>query len=272
MAKQYQWRATTDYRSDTSLSYGVIPNTSATWQNGDIGESGRGTWQYWFRDANVNPGGVWSDANSSRVVVTVTQSWTTSVDQKNYLTVTVNTTIDSVVRDDLRGSNTNTPGREITMYEEEGGPAVFIQVDNQLASAHTIAQGPLPLQPDTFVLAPGENASRTTLFLHNKTIGGTSYDDIWIGVQFRNPLPANFRPGATLKGESEYGPTTGVWVTHNDKDAGCHVLADVGNMTWKEMRTVGDGTLQTQAPSILTADDDPDSWYNQRELGAYIRP
>lgn len=271
MIKNYNWRASTRYESTSTLSYGVIPNTEQTWQEAEIGTSGSGTWQYWYRDANRSSGGVWSDADSSRAVLTVTQSWTTSVDQRNNLTVVVNTTIDSLVRDDLRGNNSDTPGRNIIIYEDEGGAPVLSVTDNQVATAHTIYQGPLVLQPETIVLPPGQNAARTTLFLHNNTVGRPTYDHIWVGVEFMNPLPADYRPGATLKTADEYWPTPGgVWVTHNDKNSGCHVLSDVSNMTWKEMRTVGGGVLQTQAPLILNGTDD-DSWYDQRELGKYLR-
>ena len=268
--KKYNWRATTSYNSDTSLSYGVIPNTSSAWQEGNIGTSGSGTWQYWYRDANVAVGGQYTDANSSRVVVTVTQTWNTSVDQRNYLTVTVNTTIDSIVRDDLRGTNQNTPGRNITIYEEQGGASVLSVTDNQVATAHTIYQGPLTLAAETFILPPGENATRTTLFLHNQVVGATSFDDVWVGVQFRNPLPADYRPGATLLSSQEYGPISdGVWMCHNRRNKAAHVLANVDNMTWQEMRTVGgDAGGQGNPPLILTADN-ANSWYNQKELGKY---
>lgn len=269
MAKKYNWRATTQYKSDTSMSYGVIPNTSSTWQDGTAGVAGSGTWQYWYRDANVATGSQYLDANSSRVVVTVTQNWTTTIDQRNYLTVNVNTTIDSIVRDDLRGSNVNTPGRTITIYERQGGPSVLTRTDTQLASAHTIYQGPLTLQPETFVLPPGEGASRATMFLHNQTVGLSSYDDIWIGVEFRNPLPANYRPGATLLSSQEYGNVTdGVWMCHNRRNKAAHVLADVDNMTWKEMRTVGYPDGQGDPPLLLRADNDS-SWYNMAEIGKY---
>lgn len=272
MAKKYNWRATTQYNSDTSLSYGVIPSSSSQWQDGDPTIAGSGTWQYWYRDANVSSGGVYSDANSSRVVVTVTQTWNTSIDRRNYLTVTVNTTIDSIVRDDLRGTNQNTPGRNITLYEDSGGPAVLSVTDSQLAVAHTIYQGPLTLQPETFVLAPGENATRTTLFLHNQTVGYPSYDDIWVGVQFRNPLPANYRPGATLLSSERYWPVTnGVWVSHNDVNGACHVLSNVNQLHWHECRTIGYPDGQGDPPLLLRADNDS-SWYNMAELGKYVRP
>lgn len=266
-SKKYNWRATTQYKSDTSLSYGVIPNTSSTWQDGEAGVAGSGTWQYWYRDANVASGGQYTDANSSRVVVTVTQDWTATIDQRNYLTVNVNTTIDSIVRDDLRGSNVNTPGRTITIYERQGGPSVLTRTDTQLASAHTIYQGPLTLQPETFTLPPGESASRATLFLHNQAVGLLSYDDIWVGVEFRNPLPADYRPGTVLKSTQKYGPVTdGVWMSHNRENKAAHVLKDPSNMTWQEMRTSIFPEIQGNPPLILKADG-PDSWYNMAEIG-----
>ena len=269
MVKKYNWKAATQYNSTTTLSYGVIPSSSSDWQEGNVGTSGSGTWQYWYRDANVASGGQYTDANSSRVVVTVTQTWNTSIDQRNYLTVTVNTTIDSIVRDDLRGTNQNTPGRNITIYEEQGGAAVLSATDNQVAVAHTIYQGPLTLQPEVFILPPGENATRTTLFLHNQTVGYPSYDDIWVGVQFRNPLPADYRPGATLLSSEQYGPVSdGVWMCHNRRDKAAHVLADVDNMVWQEMRTTGYPDGQGNPPLLLRADNDS-SWYNMAEIGSY---
>jgi len=269
MVKKYNWKATTQYNSTTTLSYGVIPSSSSDWQEGSVGTSGSGTWQYWYRDANVASGGQYTDANSSRVVVTVTQTWNTSIDQRNYLTVTVNTTIDSIVRDDLRGTNQNTPGRNITIYEEQGGASVISTTDNQVAVAHTIYQGPLTLQPEVFVLPPGENATRTTLFLHNQTVGYPSYDDIWVGVQFRNPLPADYRPGATLLSSEQYGPVSdGVWMCHNRRNKAAHVLSDVDNMTWHECRTAGYPNGQGNPPLLLRADNDS-SWYNMAEIGSY---
>lgn len=186
----YKWRATTSYQSDTSLSYGVTPNTYQSWQTASTGSASTGEIDYWYRDANVSSGGAYTDANSSRANIYVTDSWTASVDDLNNLTITINTTINSVTRDDLRGSNQNTPGRDIRIYREQGGQPVLSLQDTQLASAHTIWSGPLTLPEYTFTLAPGQSAQRSSLYVHNQTTGYSSYDDIWVGAQFLNDLPA----------------------------------------------------------------------------------
>lgn len=186
----YKWRATTSYRSDTSLSYGSDPSTWQNWQTANPGHQAPGTITYWYRDANVSSGGVWSDANSSRVAISLSESWDASIDDLNNLTVTITTTINSVVRDDLRGSNQNTPGRNINIYREQGGAAVLSLSDTALASAHTIWAGPVTLSVYSFTLAPGQSAERSSLYVHNQTIGYASYDDIWAGIQFRNDLPS----------------------------------------------------------------------------------
>lgn len=186
----YQWRATTKYNSDTSLSYGVSPSDKSSWQTAVIGTGGSGTWTYWYRDTNVAGPGGYTDDNSSRVAVSITESWSTSVDDLNRLTVTITTTVNSIVRDDLRGTNQNTPCRDIDLYRQEGGTAILSEQDCSLASAHTIYQGPLVLGSYSFTIAPGGNIERSSLYLHNQTTGYSSFDDIWVGVQFRNILPS----------------------------------------------------------------------------------
>lgn len=205
--KTYKWKADTTYQSDTSLSYGVIPTSHTGWQTTQPGQQS-GAWTYWYRDANVAPGGAYTDANSSRVAVSLNESWTASIDNRNNLTVTINTTINSVVRDDLRGANQDTPGRNITIYREQGGSPVLSMTDTQLASAHTIWSGPVTLDQFSFTLAPGESLQRSSLYLHNQAIGLSSYDDIWFGVLFLNDLPAVAVPHAVLGGN-------GKWLSHN---------------------------------------------------------
>lgn len=186
----YKWKASTSYKSDTSLSYGVDPSTWDSWQTASTGHQSPGTITYWYRDANVGPGGVWSDSNSSRVAISLSESWDASIDDLNNLTISVTTTINSVVRDDLRGQNADNPGRNINIYQEQGAAAVLSLTDNNLTSAHTIWSGPVTLSNYTFTLAPGQSAERSTLYVHNQTIGTASYDDIWAGIHFLNDLPA----------------------------------------------------------------------------------
>lgn len=260
MAKTYKWKADTTYQSDTSLSYGVTPTSHTGWQTAQAG-SQSGTWNYWFRDANVGPPFI--DANSSRVVVSVTESWTATIDNRNNLTISINSVINSVVRDDLQGSNVDTPGRTINIYREQGGAAVLSLTDTQLASAHTIYSGPLALDNYTFTLAPGESLQRSSLYLHNQTIGMSSYDDIWFGVLFLNDLPKDYRPGATLD------TNTSIWKSHNRTNGACHILPNTSGTNWHECRTVdGDSGGQGNPPLILKAAN-ANSWYNQKLLGKY---
>lgn len=272
MAKKYDWRT---YLTIASGGYpgetiGVIPDNTS-WVSTDS-TSGSATAQYFYRDSSSG-----ENANSSRVVISVTDEWTASIDQRNFLHITVSTTIHSIVRDDIVGSPIGGGAYNVNMFLRRGenGALLWSKMDDNIAQAHNILSTPLNIGTYSFVLEPGENKTQSTIWWRNNAVNHDSdpipnvYTDILhMGVEFRNPLPANYRPGATLKGENEYGPTTGVWVTHNDRNAGCHVLADVNNMTWKEMRTsVGIGN----PPSILTADDDPNSWENQLELGKYLR-
>lgn len=256
MAKNYEWRASTRYQSDTSLSYGVTPNTSDTWQTAAPGALS-GTWTYWYRDANVSGPSGFTDANSSRTAVSLTESWIASIDSRNNLTIQVTSIMNSIIRDDLRGTNQNTPGRNISIYRTESDPPILSLTDSQLAVAHTIWQGPMILDEFTFTLAPGQNLERSSLFLHNQTVGAISYDDIWFGIQWRNPLPADFRPGATLN------TSTGIWRSHNRINGACHILPNTTGANWHECRTIGNGDIFGDPPSLYH----DAKWWNQLLLG-----
>lgn len=249
--KQYKWKAATTYRSDTSLSYGVTPADQSTWQAENPGTRS-GTWEYWFRDANVGP--PWIDANSSRLVVSVTENWTVSISNRNYVTVTINSVINSVRRDDARGSNTDTPGRSINIYRAEGGAAVLSLTDTQVATNHTLFAGPLTLDSYTFTLAPGESAERPSLYLHNSTIGYSSYDDIWFGITFLNDLPKEAIPHAVL------GPN-GQWLSHN-RDGG-DLRIHNGSRWTDNLKNIDWGVGYGDPPSILK----DNKWLNARVLG-----
>ena len=192
----YQWKASTTYNSDTDLSYGVTPNNFDTWQTASAGGTRTGTWTYWYRDSNTPHYDQWGniyfvDADSSRVAVSITDTWSTSVDSLNNLTVTLTTKVNSIVRDDLRGSNNSAYGRRITIYPQQGGTAVASYEDYDLETAHTILASPgITLPQRSFTIAPGTTGNvNPSIFLHNQVIGDSSYDDIWIGVQFKNILP-----------------------------------------------------------------------------------
>lgn len=249
MAKAYRWRTITGYQTTTSLSYGVIPNDTS-WRTTEA-LTGAQTVQYWWRDANVASGGQYTDANSSRAIATVRDSWTASIDDRNNLTIRVTSTLLSLDRDDLRGSNQNTPGRLIQIYREDGA-LVSSLTDNQLAVAHNIS-GQVDLGTSTFTLAPGANNTRQSLLIRNETIGYQSWDIIGIGVQFMNPLPKDYRPGMVLDGN-------GVWQSHNRTAGTAKVLSPSG---WNEMRT-DDGGVGTGNPPLIR---NSTKWVNQRLIG-----
>lgn len=251
--KTYKWKADTTYKSDTSLSYGVIPTSHTGWQTTQVG-SQSGSWTYWYRDANVSSGGVFSDANSSRTTISLTESWDATIDNRNYLTITIRTVINSVVRDDLQGTNQNTPGRSINIYREQGGAAVLSLTDTQLAVAHTIWSGPLTLDTYTFTLAPGESLQRSSLYLHNQTIGYQSYDDIWFGVLFMNDLPKEAIPHAILGSNSQ-------WLSHN-RDGGDLRLYN-GNKWSDNLPNTDWGEGYGDPPSVMK----DNKWLNARVLG-----
>lgn len=208
MAKTYQWSTVTDYDSDTDLSWGVIPNDTS-WHTVEAG-SGNATASYFYRDSNTAP---FTDANSSRVITSVTNSWTASISDTNVLTINLHTTINSIARDDIRGSDQNTPGRTIDVYNSSGTKVFGTYTDTQVHVAHSIS-GEIAVGDTVIVLQPGQNASLSALQLHNQTVGGSSYDDIGIGVRFRNTLPA---------------PTT--YRLHYDANGGTGAPADQTNTT-----------------------------------------
>lgn len=71
----------------------------------------------------------------------------------------------------------------------------------------------------------------------------------------------DYRPGATLD------TNTNIWKSHNRLNGACHVLSNVGSMTWQECRTVGgENGAQGNPPLILHAAN-ANSWYNQRRIG-----
>lgn len=257
MAKVYKWKADTTYQSTTTLSYGVYPTAHTGWQTQEPGAQS-GSWQYWYRDANVQVGGAFSDANSSRVVVSLTESWNASIDSRNNLTISIDTTITSIIRDDLTGSNQNTPAREIKIYRDPSSSPILSLTDDQLASAHTIFSGPLSLDTFSFTLAPGESLQRSSLYLHNKTVGYDSYDDIWFGVLFMNDLPRDYRPGTSLD------TNTSIWKSHNRTNGACHVL---NGSTWQECRTLDGDSGGQGNPPLMLRQANANSWYNQRLLG-----
>ena len=115
MAKNYQWKTDAIIISGgyTGEETGIISG-STDWHTTDV-LTGSTSAQYYFRDSDSG-----QNSNSSRVVVDISESWTASISSKNYLSVTLTTTINSIVRDDIRG-NPGTLGRSFFIRREKGG-------------------------------------------------------------------------------------------------------------------------------------------------------
>ena len=257
MPKQYKWRTTFNYQNNPGpnyhLSYGVIPSTYDTWQTADVGVPGSsGEITYYYRDSNTMYAGQWVDTISSRVAFKVTQTWTATADVNNNLTIVVSTVINSIDRDDIMGNDQNTPGRNIDVYKEAGGAASISITDTQVATAHNLS-GPVNLGSYTFTLAPGQNLTKNTLFVHNQTIGSQSYDDIWGGIQFQNPLPADYVPGAIL--------SNGQWLSHNRVNGDLRMWN--GARWTNNLRTLGGPSDMGNPPSSYHGG----KWYNMIHVG-----
>lgn len=257
MAKEYKWKTTFQYQNALDptfhLSYGATPNTYSSWQIATVGTSGSNTTTYFYRDSNTMYAGEWVDTISSRVAYNVTQTWTTSVDSHNNLTVSVSTVVNSVVRDDIQGVDTNTPGRIINVYKENGGTAYISTTDNQVATAHTIS-GSVDLGTYTFTLAPGQNLTRNTLYIHNQTVGSGSYDDIWAGVQFMNPLPEETIPHAIRNNNN-------AWLSHNRVGGDLRIWN--GSRWTDNLANIDGGTGYGDTPSVFKNN----KWLNARTFG-----
>lgn len=256
----YNWRADLSFAAGEPglLSHGVTPSAQEDWQDANVGGSmSPGQYTYWYRDSNTMWSGAFQDTLSSRVALKVTQTWTTSTDNRNNLTITVQTTIDSIDRDDIRApagySDSNTPGRNITLYKNDG-TVIFSTTDNLVATAHNLS-GTINVGSETFTIAPGDmSVVGTSLYLHNQTVGGTSYDDIWLGVQFRNPLPPETIPHAIRD-------NNGSWLSHN-RIGGDLRLWD-GSKWTNNLANIDGGIGFGDTPSTYKSN----KWYNSRTFG-----
>lgn len=254
---------TYQYRADTLVqggydgeSYGVIPPVVNWTTTSDL--TGEKTYQYFYRDSNRGANA--SDADSSRVVVTVKDSWTVEISQFNTLIVNVTTDVLSVVRDDIRGNPT--VGRDYLrriMFRHSLNGTTLKQFNNLSINSPSTISGPFSLGSQTFLLSPGEDAQRSTLYVLNQTQGFENLpipnqytDEIQIGIRFRNILPADYIPGAVLSNNT--------WLSHN-RSGGNNAIWN--GISWATMRTEDGGVASNNPPLIYT----PSGFKNQQRTG-----
>lgn len=192
--------------------------------------------------------------NTSRVIFTIDTSWDVVFDSRNNMTVTISSTLVGMARDMVVGNPAGSAGygRNIRIYNYQGGPQLWHYYDANINQAKTIAED-VPLTTYTLQLAPGESASTSSMYIWNKTAGVTSPGDhIYVGVRFTNDMPPDYRPGAILE--------NGVWQSHNRNDGESHILC---NGRWNEMRTDNGHTENDNPPSMRMND----RWTDQLLLG-----
>lgn len=254
MPKNYQYRAQFvivegGYPGETT---GVTPSddnwhtTSAT--------TGSATHTYYYNDSTCA-----SNANSSRTKVNITDSWTVNIDEHNNMSVSVHTVINSIVRESYQGDPNSCASNivaDLIIRRQSGGTILARYNDQNFGTYGTVASN-IDLGTYTFTLAPGQDANRSTVHYTNDAhfVGGGQeglYDDVFrMGITFKNILPADYRPGATLNS---------VWLSHERTGGKAHILTSGG--TWREMRTNNGLTESDNPPSIYTT-----KWMNQRKIG-----
>ena len=254
MAKNYQ------YRAQMVIVEGGYPgeepgvNPPDTSWHTTSATSGSATHTYYYNDSTCA-----ANANSSRTSVDITDSWTVDIDEHNNMTVTVHTVINSIVRAAYQGDPNACANNIVTdiIIRRQSGGTVLARYNNQNFATYGTVASNVDLGTVTFTLAPGQNANRSTVHYTNDahfTGGGQEglYDDVFrMGITFRNILPADYRPGATLNS---------VWLSHDRTGGSAHILTSGG--TWREMRTVDGLVASDNPPSIYTT-----KWMNQRKIG-----
>lgn len=250
----YQWRTNFNLISGGypgELAGVNPPDTS--WHTTDA-TSGSATAEYYYRDSDVA-----QNANSTQVVVTIQDSWTASIDNRNRLTLNITSTITRIRRDDSRGTGGGGLARHIYIRRTESSPVIWSTLD-PTTSTHEIATN-IALGTYTLVLEPGQGATGSSIYYRSTTNGYENvpipniYTDIMaMGVEFKNILPADYRPGAIRN-------SGGTWLSHNRSGGEVHVRN--ANGVWIEERTLGGGTDCGNPPSIRK----DNKWFNQQLLG-----
>lgn len=260
MQLNYSWKPNTTivlggYEGE---SVGVIPS-NPSWVD-STAPTGEGAFSCFYRDSTQ----VEKDCVSTRVVVSGRDVWHVTAEPDNTLVFNVATIIDSVVRDDKRETCGTIPPRNgllwdylIRLRRSESGPILWDSGPVYIGAQETIASR-INLGSYTFRLAPGSGATFSSLFLQNDYAARPTdpdekyHDHFKIGIEFRNNLPAVYRPGQLWNGSE--------WLSHN-RPAGTRKLwAGTG---WKVLETYDGPTGSNVPPTIWNGNRNQ----NMRRIG-----
>lgn len=229
-------------------SDGVIQDWTDT-----SGDSGSHTVTYYYHDSTLQ-----TDANSTIVRVTITDEWSAVKNNDNSYDVTVRSVINSITRT-VVGSPA---AYSVSMFARRyaGGPNMWTSGGCVNAAANATHATNVDLGTFTIHLPPGqETVTHGTVYFRSNTCGhdgdgpGPYVDEFWMGINFRNILPPDYRPGDTYDNNA--------WWSHN-RSSGWAGVWDGG--AFREMRTEsGDGVVSGNPPYIYNGSN----WVNQRKIG-----
>lgn len=218
----------------------------------DVPLSGSTTATYYYRDSDSA-----SNSNSILVHVTVTDQWSSIINNDNSIIVSTVTTIDKIEKVSITGNPGSTP-RDIGIKQQasDGGWLYFF--DNTPMSLHVVASN-LGIGARTSIINPSTEWGQNTVYFRSAVNGHIDdptpsiyVDEMGMGLTFRNILPPDYRPGQRKIG--------GSWYSHNRAVGVCNrKVAGV----WTEMRTYNGGVGTDNPPKIKTNG----TWYNQKKIG-----
>lgn len=238
------------YQGEGIGSNGVVQNWTDT-----VGESGGTTTTYFYHDSAMA-----SDANSTKVEVSITDTWSAQLLPGNVYRITVTTVVNSINR--IKVGNPSPYSASIRIKKTQGGSNVWTSggCDNA-ATTHTIATN-INVGTFSFDLPPATTgSSRGTIYYRSNICGHDSdrppskyVDEFWMGINFRNLLPNDYIPGKVLSGST--------WLSHNRATNGHAKIYH--NSSWgNDMRTIDGGTGTSNPPYIRH----PSGNKNMRKVG-----
>lgn len=174
----------------------------------DVSLNGSVELSYYYSDSDSG-----TNANSSRVYVTVKDTWTTTKDSStNKLTIQVVTTLVSVSRGSLVGSPGST-GRFMRTYDDKNGTLIWSGTGYPNVAATYLSSPGITLATRTITLNPVSEAGKGTIYYKGGLVGHESdatpsiyIDEFYMGTQFKNVLPDKPpKPTVTLSSQTPVG-------------------------------------------------------------------
>jgi len=218
------------------------------------GSSGSSTVTYYYHDSALT-----SDANSTIVYVTITDTWSATKDSDNTYHVTVHSVLNSIRREVVGSPAALSASIFVRRYP--GGPNIWTSGGCVNAAAAGTHATNVDLGTYTIDLPPGqETVTHGAIYYRSNLCGYVStqppaiyVDEYWVGINFRNILPPDYVPGATY--------SNNIWWSH-DRDGGAAKLYNGSG--WSEnMRTIN-GAIGTDNPPFIRHEN---AWKNMRLIG-----